>query len=155
MRRQLDRQKFNKEGGLSKEYGTVKTCPGGSLAKNEQDGEGRLGLHLGGGYTIENFKDVPIQDQSTGADPNIGLSRSRFYIFVGKTTDWGTADGYLQPRVTGTADMNSGSNYPFSIGGGLPGPSSQYETGGSAADTASDSNPPTPYDTIYDEFHLE
>ena len=101
---------------------------------------------------MENFKDVPIQDQSTGSDPNIGLSRSRFYIFVGKTTDWGSADGYLQPRVTGTIDQNSGSNYPFSIGGGLPGPSSQYETGGSAADSASDSNPPTPYDTIYDEF---
>ena len=60
LRRQFDRQKFNKEGGFSKEYGTVPTGPGGSLAKNEQDGEGRLGLHLGGGYTIENFKDVPI-----------------------------------------------------------------------------------------------
>ena len=56
LRRQFDRQKFNKEGGLSKEYGTVPTGPGGSLAKNEQDGEGRLGLHLGGGYRISDFK---------------------------------------------------------------------------------------------------
>ncbi len=60
LRRQLDRQKFNKEGGLSKEYGTVPTGPGGSLAKNEQDGEGRLGLHLGGGYRISDFQDEQI-----------------------------------------------------------------------------------------------
>ena len=60
LRRQLDRQKFNKEGGFSKEYGTVPTGPGGSLAKNQQDGEGRLGLHLGGGYRLEHFKDEII-----------------------------------------------------------------------------------------------
>ena len=61
---------------------------------------------------MENFKDVPIQDQSTGADPNIGLSRSRFYIFVGKTTDWGSSDGYLQPRVpTIGTNQNDNSNY--------------------------------------------
>ena len=60
LRRQIDRQKFNKEGGFSKEYGTVPTGPGGSLSKNQQDGEGRLGLHLGGGYLVEHFKDHQI-----------------------------------------------------------------------------------------------
>ena len=60
MRRQIDRQKFNKEGGFSKEHGTIPTGPGGSLAKDELDSEGRLGLHLGGGYRIEHFKDEII-----------------------------------------------------------------------------------------------
>ena len=68
LRRQLDRQKFNKEGGFSKEYGTVPTGPGGSLAKNQQDGEGRLGLHLGGGYHIEHFKDEIIARYVTTAN---------------------------------------------------------------------------------------
>ena len=38
LKRQVDRQKFNKEGGFSKE----------------------IGVHLGGGYTIEHFKDTQI-----------------------------------------------------------------------------------------------
>ena len=68
LRRQLDRQKFNREGGFSKEIGTVPTGPGGSLAKNQQDGEGRLGLHLGGGYHIEHFKDEIIARYVTTAN---------------------------------------------------------------------------------------
>jgi len=65
LRRQLDRQKFNKDGGFSKEYGTIPTGPGGSLAKDELDSEGRLGRHLGGGYLLEHFKNEIISDYIT------------------------------------------------------------------------------------------
>ena len=68
LRRQLDRQKFNKEGGFSKEYGTIPTGPGGSLAKDELDGEGRLGRHLGGGYLLEHFKNEIISNYITTAN---------------------------------------------------------------------------------------
>ena len=42
LRRQLDRQKFNKEGGFSK------------------DTDDNTGIHLGGGYRIEHFKNEMI-----------------------------------------------------------------------------------------------
>ena len=55
---------------------------------------------------MENFKDVPVQDSAADGDPNIGLSRSKFYLFVGKSTPWSAdsaidnEDGFLQPRLT-------------------------------------------------------
>ena len=42
LRRQVDRQKFNKEGGFSK------------------DTDDNTGIHLGGGYRLEHFKDEMI-----------------------------------------------------------------------------------------------
>ncbi len=110
---------------------------------------------------MENFKDVPVQDSAADGDPNIGLSRSKFYLFVGKSTPWSAdsavdnEDGFLQPRLTMSqhAGTSIGTNYPFIAEAGLPGPAtSQYDYGIETADEGSDTNPPTPYDTISNEM---
>ena len=110
---------------------------------------------------MENFKDVPVQDSAADGDPNIGLSRSKFYLFVGKSTPWAgdlttdDADGFLQPRLTMSqhAGTSAGTNYPFIPAAGLPGPAAeQYDYGIEDADPGSDTNPPTPYDTVSNEM---
>ncbi len=108
---------------------------------------------------MENFKDVPVQDSAADGDPDIGLSRSKFYLFVGKSTPWeggdADGDGYLQPRLTTSQHNGStaGSIYPFNPQAGLPGPqASQYDLGSEIADAASDTNPPSPYDTVSNEM---
>ena len=110
---------------------------------------------------MENFKDVPVQDSAADGDPNIGLSRSKFYLFVGKSTPWSAdsaidnGDGFLQPRLTMSqhAGTSVGTNYPFISEAGLPGPTTeQYDYGIETADEGSDTNPPTPYDTVSNEM---
>jgi len=107
---------------------------------------------------MENFKDVPVQDSGADGDPNIGLSRSKFYLFVGKSTPWDENDGFLQPRLTGSQHNGDpvGTNYPFVAEAGLPGPAAeQYNdpaTVWETADEGSDTNPPTPYDTVSNEM---
>ena len=107
---------------------------------------------------MENFKDVPVQDSGADGDPNIGLSRSKFYLFVGKSTPWDENDGFLQPRLTGSQHNGTpvGTNYPFVAEAGLPGPAAeQYDdptTAWETADEGSDTNPPTPYDTVSNEM---